>query len=148
MTTALTPNADNHAGLGPMASRFVGVDGLPWEKTAFAGVETKTLLFEKASGLLTALMRLAPGAELPDHAHMQIEQTFVLEGHLVCGEGECRAGDFVWRPAGGRHRAWSPEGGIMLGIFMVPNKFFSKDGETDLLGQDWNEVWKSCGNMR
>lgn len=145
---AITPNAGNHGGLGPLSSRFVGVADLPWEKTSFDGVETKTLLFEKSSGLLTALMRLAPGAELPDHAHMQIEQTWVLEGHLVCGEGECRAGDFVWRPAGSRHRAWSPEGGLMLGIFIVPNKFFADGNETDMLGQDWEALWRNADNMR
>lgn len=148
MTTAVTPNAANHAGLSAMASRFVSVKDLPWEATSFEGVEAKTLLFEKSSGLLTALLRLAPGAELPDHTHMQIEQTWVIEGRLVCGEGECGPGDFVWRPAGSRHRAWCPDGGLMLGMFQVPNKFHGADGETDMLGQDWNAVWGACDNMK
>ena len=87
---------------GALASRFVQVADLPWEKTRFPGIETKTLLFERDSGLVTVLMRMAPGARLPDHEHVRIEQTYVLEGSLVCGEGECRAGEFVWRPAGSR----------------------------------------------
>ena len=29
---------------------------------------------------MTALMRFAPGAVLPDHEHVNIEQTYVLEG--------------------------------------------------------------------
>ena len=136
--SAITPGAKNHDGLHELASRFVQVAELPWETTSFEGVETKTLLFEKASGLVTVLMRMAPGAALPDHAHMQIEQTYVLEGRLVCGEGECAAGDFVWRPAGSRH---------MLAIFQVPNKFFVDGGETDVLGQDWETTWGRCGNM-
>ncbi len=148
MTTAITPNADNHSGLTSMASRFVEVENLPWEPTMVDGVETKTLLFEKSSGLLTVIMKMAPGAALPDHAHMQIEQTFVLEGTLVCGEGECRKGDFVWRPAGSRHKAWSPDGGLMLAIFQVPNKFFMNSAEQDILGQNWNELWGKCKNMR
>jgi len=130
-----------------MASRFVGVEDLPWEPTTVEGVETKTLLFEKSSGLLTVLMKMAPGAQLPDHAHMQIEQTFVLEGSLVCGEGKCKTGDFVWRPAGSRHKAWCPDGGIMLAIFQVPNKFFVDGTEQDILGQDWNRLWGNCQNM-
>jgi anti-sigma factor ChrR (cupin superfamily) len=147
MTSAITPNAENHADLTDLQSRFVAVDHLPWEPTQVEGVETKTLVFEKSSGLLTVLMRMAPGVTLPDHSHMQIEQTFVLEGRLVCGEGECRKGDFVWRPAGSRHRVWAPEGGTFLAIFQVPNKFHNGEKEQDLLGQDWNSIWGSCTNL-
>jgi anti-sigma factor ChrR (cupin superfamily) len=129
-----------HANLPPMASRFVDAANLPWEKTAFPGVETKTLLFQRETGLLTVLLRMAPGVKLPDHEHVEIEQTYVLEGSLHCHEGECRAGQYVWRPAGSRHEAWAgPQGGLMLAMFQVPNKFFSADGRvTDVLGNDWN----------
>ena len=67
----------------------------------------------------------------------------MLEGSLVCPEGECRAGQFVWRPAGSRHDAWAgPQGGLFLAIFQAPNKFFSADGRvTDFLGRDWEETW-------
>ena len=138
-----TPKAHNHAVLPPMASRFVEVARLPWEKTRFPGVEAKTLLVDRDTGVVTSLMKFAPGARLPDHEHMLIEQTYVLEGSLVCGEGECKAGDFVWRPAGSRHEAWAgPQGGLMLAMFQIPNKFFESDGrETDVTGQDWNAAW-------
>lgn len=147
MTTALTPNATNHAQLAPLASRLVQVGQLPWEKTKFAGVETKTLVIDKPSGLLTVLMRMAPGAILPDHQHALIEQTYVLEGRLVDLEGpdaglSVGPGDFVWRPAGSRHAAWAPEGGLMLAIFQVPNRFFEPDGGVvDMLGQHWERTW-------
>jgi anti-sigma factor ChrR (cupin superfamily) len=126
-----------------LASRFVDVANLPWEKTRFPGIEQKTLLMDRASGTLTALIRMAPGVRLPDHQHVKIEQTFVLEGSLVCPEGECRAGQFVWRPAGSRHIAWAgPQGGLFLGIFQIPNKFFETDGrEADALGNDWRASW-------
>ena len=88
-----TPNAKKHAALPPLASRFVEVAKLPWEKTRFAGVEAKTLLVDRETGVVTSLMKFAPGARLPDHEHMMIEQTYVLEGSLLCGEGECKAGD-------------------------------------------------------
>ena len=127
----------------PLASRFVEAGKLPWEKTRFPGVEMKTLLLDRDTGLLTALMKMAPGAKLPDHEHVLIEQTYVLEGSLVCGEGECKAGEFVWRPAGSRHEAWGgPEGGLMLAIFQVPNRFYETDGrELDPSGADWNAAW-------
>jgi anti-sigma factor ChrR (cupin superfamily) len=141
-----TPNAKNHTSLAPLASRFVEVASLPWEKTRFAGVEMKTLLVDRETGVVTSLMKFAPNARLPDHEHVLIEQTYVLEGTLVCGEGECKAGDYVWRPPGSRHEAWAgPQGGLMLAIFQIPNRFFEKDGrETDMLGQDWDQAWSKA----
>jgi anti-sigma factor ChrR (cupin superfamily) len=129
--------------LPPLASRFVDVERLPWERTRYPGVETKTLLVDRKSGLLTLLMKMAPGARLPDHEHVEIEQTYVLEGSLLCGEGECKQGEFVWRPAGSRQEAWAgPQGGLMLAMFQVPNRFYGADGrETDFLGNDWQKTW-------
>jgi anti-sigma factor ChrR (cupin superfamily) len=126
-----------------LASRFVDVERLPWESTRYPGVEQKTLMVERETGLLTALMRMAPNARLPDHEHVRIEQTYVLEGTLVCGEGVCTAGQFVWRPAGSRHEAWAgPQGGLFLAMFQVPNRFFQPDGRvTDFLGNDWEQAW-------
>jgi len=120
---------------------------MEWQKTRFPGCEAKTLLFDRATGLVTALMRFAPGAVLPDHEHVKIEQTYVLEGCLVDREGpaaglEVKPGEFVWREAGSRHVAWCPEGGLMLAIFQVPNKFFEADGRiTDSTGVDWDSAW-------
>ena len=124
-----------------LASTFVDVENRPWGKTRYPGIEQKTLLLH--NGLLTALMRMAPGARLPDHEHVRIEQTYVLEGSLVCPEGECRKGQFVWRPAGSRHEAWAgAQGGLFLAMFQVPNKFFQPDGRvTDFLGNDWQAAW-------
>ena len=141
--SGLTPKAKGHDKLPPMASRFVDVAALPWEKTSFPGVEGKTLVVDRENGLATMLMKFAPGAKLPHHQHMLMEQTYVLEGSLVCGEGECKAGEFVWRPAGSQHEAWAgPQGGLMLAIFQIPNKFFQADGrETDQLGNDWDQAW-------
>src|SRR5450755_437834 len=77
---------------------------MEWQKTRFPGCEAKTLLFDQKTGLVTALMRFAPGAVLPDHEHVKIEQTYVLEGRLVDKEGldpglTVGPGEFVWRPA-------------------------------------------------
>ncbi len=125
--TAVTPNVPSHENLAPLASRFVDVAGLPWTATRFPGIEVKVLLEEAEGGLLTMLLRMAPGAKLPDHEHVRIEQTYVLSGSLKCHEGECHAGDFVWRPAGSRHEAWSPAGGTMIAFFLKPNVFFDQN---------------------
>jgi anti-sigma factor ChrR (cupin superfamily) len=150
MSSGVTPNAKNHAGLAPLASRFVRIEALPWEKTRFPGVETKTLFLDKRHGLVTVLLRMAPGAVLPDHEHVLVEQTYMLEGRLVDKEGpeagaEVGPGDFVWRPAGSRHAAWTPEGGLMIAVFQIPNKFFEKNGSVvDMLGHDWDSSWKAA----
>jgi anti-sigma factor ChrR (cupin superfamily) len=120
---------------------------MEWQKTRFPGCEAKPLLFDRETGLVTALMRFAPGAVLPDHEHVKIEQTYVLEGRLVDREGpaaglEVKPGEFVWREAGSRHVAWCPDGGLMLAMFQVPNKFFEADGRvTDAAGADWDAAW-------
>jgi anti-sigma factor ChrR (cupin superfamily) len=109
--------------LAALRSRYVGVEGLPWTQT-HPGIEQKVLFEDLERGIRTALIRWAPGSELPLHEHTDVEQTFVLEGSLVDHDGTCRAGDFVWRPAGSRHRAWTVEGCLLLGIFLKPNRFF------------------------
>ena len=130
-----------------LLSRVVRANDVPWQETRFPGCRTKTLLFDPKSGLVTLLFKMEPGAELPDHEHVLIEQTYVLEGSLVDKEGpdagtEVKAGEFVWRPAGSRHSAWSPQGGTFVAMFQIPNKFYEKDGRvTDSSGKDWESVW-------
>jgi anti-sigma factor ChrR (cupin superfamily) len=140
--TAAAANAQND----DLHARVVRPDALPWEKMRFPGCEAKTLLFDPKSGLATVLIKMEPGATLPDHEHVLIEQTYVLEGSLVDKDGpdaglEVGPGEFVWRPAGSRHAAWCPKGGTMIAIFQVPNKFFEDGKETDAGGKDWNTAW-------
>jgi anti-sigma factor ChrR (cupin superfamily) len=126
-----------------LASHFVSVAALPWAKTRHAGVETKTLMADTATGVMTVLTKMAAGARLPDHEHVRVEQTYVLEGSLHCGEGICRAGEFVWRPAGSRHEAWAgPEGCLTLAMFQAPNRFYEAGGKVvDFMGNDWEGAW-------
>ena len=138
----------------PLASHHVRPDEMGWDTARFPGCATKTLYFDKDTGVLTALFRMEPGAVLPDHEHTLTEQTYVLEGSLVDKEGpdaglEVKAGEYVWRPAGSRHAAWSPNGGTFLAMFQIPNKFFTQDGRiTDQHGRDWEEIWGHIGLSR
>ncbi|GAB3668412.1 cupin domain-containing protein [Ramlibacter alkalitolerans] len=147
MTTALTPRARNHEGLGPLASRVVHANEMDWEPIRYPGCYVKTLMVDPKQGLLTVLLKMDPGAQLPDHEHTLVEQTYMLEGRLVDLDGpekglEVGPGEFVWRPAGSRHSAWTPEGGLMLAVFQVPNKFFEQDGSVvDLVGNAWGTKW-------
>jgi anti-sigma factor ChrR (cupin superfamily) len=113
-----------HERLAPLSSRYIDVPSLPWQPTRFPGVEVKVLMEDPQTGLQTVLTRMAPGAVLTDHMHVEVEQTWVLEGSLVDHEGTATAGTFVWRPAGSRHTASAPDGALLLGIFQKPNQFF------------------------
>ena len=130
-----------------LRSRHVKPDEMPWQQLQFPGCEIKPLYFDPKTGQATLLFKMAPGAVLPDHEHALLEQSYVLEGTLADKDGpdaglEIKAGEFVWRPAGSRHSAWSPNGCVLIAIFEAPNKFFAEDGRvTDPTGRDWDETW-------
>ncbi len=118
---------ETQADLIDPQSTYVDVEDQPWQTTRWPGIEIKILMQDEATGMMTSLTRMAPGAELPDHMHVGIEQSYVLEGSLVDHEGACTAGNFVWRKAGSRHSAHSPDGCVVLGFFQKPNKFYDTD---------------------
>ena len=121
--TATTPDLSGVDQLGPLDSRYVEVEKLPWRPTRWKGIYAKMLLEDKASGLMTMLMKWEAGTSLPLHEHVRIEQTYVLEGSLADDEGEVTAGNFVWRPQGSKHVATSPNGALILAFFLEPNRF-------------------------
>ena len=113
----------NSSGL---ESRYIDVENMAWEKLG-PGSERKVLYHDPASGMQTWLCRLAPGAVIPFHEHPEIEQTYVLEGSFVDDEGECKAGNFVWRPGGSRHIGRAPNGVTFLAFFMKPSRRLPQD---------------------
>src|SRR4029077_606380 len=113
----ISPNTDPK-----LASRFLDGLNMPWEKTKFPGIQIK-VLYADDDGITTALFKLAPGRVVPLHEHTAVEQTYVLEGTLEDHEGVCGPGQFVWRPAGNQHEAIAPNGAVLLGFFLKPNRF-------------------------
>ena len=120
---AITPTNTQHSELSALASRYVKPSEIDWTATRFSGIEVKVLMRDDERGIMTALFRWAAGSSLPDHVHQDIEQTYVLEGTVEDDEGVAGPGDFVWRPAGSRHDARSPNGAVTLSIFLQPNQF-------------------------
>jgi anti-sigma factor ChrR (cupin superfamily) len=124
---SVLPNEVVHQDIRPentpeLASHYLDVPKMPWEETEFAGIKIK-VLYSDDHGITTALFKLDPGAVVPLHEHTALEQTFVLEGTLEDHEGACGPGQFVWRPAGNRHEAIAPNGAVILGFFLAPNRF-------------------------
>ena len=72
------PNTKDAKPVADLLSKVVRAKDLPWQKMRFPGCEMKTLLFDAETGLVTALMKFEPGAVLPDHEHVRIEQTLSL----------------------------------------------------------------------
>jgi len=119
-----TPNTDAHAGIDELASRYVDVDSLEWQPSPFEGVSAKILLQDKNGGVRTMLVKMEPGATIPDHEHTGLEQSYILEGSLEDHDGVCGPGQYVWRPPGNRHVATSPNGALMLVMFETPNVYY------------------------
>src|SRR5262249_16454220 len=125
----IQPNSDPR-----LASHYLDVPNMPWEPTKFPGIEIK-VLYTDDSGITTALFKLAPGAVVPLHEHTALEQTYVLEGTIEDHEGVSGTAQFAWRPAGNQHEAISPNGAVILGMFLKPNRFaygerfFTEEGQ-------------------
>lgn len=61
-----------------------------------------------------ALLRYAPGAEVPEHRHEGYELIYVLEGEQSDERGSYPAGSFVINEPGASHRVVSAGGCVVL----------------------------------
>src|ERR1700751_1824751 len=95
------------ASLAALASRFIDTEQLPWIETS-PGSKMKVIYHDPATGMLTILSKLEPGAGIPPHVDEDLEPTVLLEGWLVDKEGECTAGNFVTGAKGSRHSPVAP----------------------------------------
>lgn len=78
------------------------------------GIEVRPLRVDMAAGTHTSLVRLAPGAALPEHGHGAEEECLVLEGAVLCDGQRHSAGDYMLAPAGSQHREMVSDGGVLL----------------------------------
>lgn len=106
-----------------LSSVYIDPDAMEWCASEFPGIQHKVLWSDPQSGQSTILFKLEPGAVVPAHEHMDIEQTWVISGTFEDHEGKALPGHYIWRPAGNRHEARSVDGAVILGFFLQPNKF-------------------------
>ena len=109
-------------------SVYVKPQNMQWAKTQFDKVWIKVLYEDAAKGEMTCLIKLDPGAQLPMHKHPELEQAYVLEGSMGDHDGDCGAGEYVWRKAGSCHENASAAGAVILAIYRKPNIFQSGAG--------------------
>ncbi len=94
----VTPDADHHTKLTPLASRPVDVAAIHWAPTRWPGIHLKVLMGDKDTGLPTALTKFDNGAVGPRR--------------------------YILRPGGPRRYVHAPNGSVVLPFFLKPSKFF------------------------
>jgi anti-sigma factor ChrR (cupin superfamily) len=106
-------------------SHIIDAVHMPWQPGPFPGVEVKVLYKDDATGMSTMLVKIAPGGKIPLHEHIDLEQSYVLEGSLEDHDGAVTAGNFCWRDPGSIHVAHAPNGALVLAFFTKPNRFYN-----------------------
>jgi quercetin dioxygenase-like cupin family protein len=91
----------------------VRVESRPWEATAFPGVLRRTL-WQDGPNVAVSTLRLAPGAEVPDHLHYRPLEVYVLDGAVRDGVAEYTAGEYAYTGAGTRRALRSTDGCELL----------------------------------
>lgn len=88
---------------------------LPQEPSPAPEVECRTLTRDEARGLVTSIVRSAPGASDPAHTHPAGgEEIFVSAGTFADERGIYSAGTDLRNPPGSRHRPWSLDGCVLF----------------------------------
>jgi len=95
-------------------SSVVRAHQVEWQKTAFEGVEVRQLFLDSATGTITSMVRLAPGAKYPSHRHANLEHCYVLEGDLVSNDHTLHAGDYEVNAPDTDHSPVTSHGGCLL----------------------------------
>jgi hypothetical protein len=103
--------AGNSATIGQNGMHFMLSNLMPWEGTSIKGIETKVLFRDAANGMVTALVRMAPGARYPHHRHAEVEESYVLEGDVTISRVEMKPGDYCRAEPGSVHTGISTRGG-------------------------------------
>ena len=82
----------------------------PWREVG-PGIFCKELAIDEASGLLSLLVRLAPGAAYPPHTHAGVEELHLLAGELWIEDRLLHPGDYNRaEPGTADRRVWSETG--------------------------------------
>jgi anti-sigma factor ChrR (cupin superfamily) len=81
-----------------------------WEEVA-PGIACKRLAFDARTGMVSMLVRLAPGVAYPPHTHASFEELHLLDGELWIDDRRLTPGDFNRAEAGTSDgRVWSATG--------------------------------------
>jgi anti-sigma factor ChrR (cupin superfamily) len=91
-------------------------------RTLAPKVSCKVLYADSQTGLVTSLIKLAPGGFLPRHRHLGIEQMLVVAGECHINGEVFSPGDFRMRPTGTEDTELTTEHGATI-LLVAPKKF-------------------------
>ena len=76
----------------------------------------RRLFVDRPNNRMTAMFRMAPGTDYPEHVHNGFEECYVLEGELHVGDDiVMHAGDYQRADGGSEHaRQWTERGCVLL----------------------------------
>jgi len=100
----------------------VRADEGEWVETNDEGVSYKLLFADRERGTFTTLVRMRPGARIPRHRHLGVEQCLVLEGDLSSGPIKMSAGDFNCSFPDSIHDEIKTDDGALL-LFVSPAEY-------------------------
>jgi quercetin dioxygenase-like cupin family protein len=103
--------AGNSASIDKNDILFMLSNLMPWKGTAFKDIETKVLFRDPHTGMVTKLVRVAPGTTYPRHRHAEVEESYVLEGDLTISGVAMKPGDYCRAEAGSIHTDISTHAG-------------------------------------
>jgi anti-sigma factor ChrR (cupin superfamily) len=92
---------------------------IEWETMA-DGVFYKPLYYDREKQLVTTLVKMLPGASVPHHRHLGVEQCLVLEGDFRVGGQVYGPGDFQCVFEGSLHEDIRTETGALVMIIAPP----------------------------
>jgi anti-sigma factor ChrR (cupin superfamily) len=93
-----------------------------WSATENEGVSVKLLFVDRERATVTTLVRMEPGARIPAHRHLGLEQCLLLEGDLRSGPIEMSAGDFNCSFPGSIHNELTTRGGALF-LIVAPERY-------------------------
>ena len=127
----LAPLASGVAEIPPPPGLFAAIEArIERQHDALAGTFTRlaearrwrtigpglsvSVLSSNEAGRQTMLLRCDPGAVYPSHDHDGDEELFLIEGDIVMGELELKAGDYHFAPRGRPHPSAHTRTGCLL----------------------------------
>ena len=83
-------------------------------KEASKGIFIKQLFVDKTSRTVTSLFKLSPGAYIPTHRHLGVEECYIIDGDFHTSEGILGPGDFTIAMKDSVHPTLYSQNGALL----------------------------------
>jgi anti-sigma factor ChrR (cupin superfamily) len=92
-----------------------------WQEMC-AGVVFKQLFVDSSRNTVTSLVKMQPGASVPMHRHLGLEECYVIEGDVSANNETLTAGDYTCAFEGSIHHPLSTINGALL-LIVAPESF-------------------------